>query len=724
MAVPNNSAYEKCHIWNFSTIGGVKRVHLESGDDLVNLPSLDPKLWTALSCPVHGLEIDQRTLELIDSDNDGQIRVPEVIAAVTWILSVLKNPDDLLKQEGALPLSAINVECETGKTLLGSATIILKNLGLEDNTVITAEETSDTARIFAASRFNGDGVITADTPQDPDLVIALNDIMKCVGSVPDRSGKDGIDETLLKNFGDQCVAYQSWYDRIELDRASILPFGEETETALQLYLALKAKVDDFFIRCQLAAFDPASAAMLNLQASRVESITAKDLSACLDEIATYPIAKIEANNVLPLVNGINPAWEKTLAGFKKTIADVLFAKRETLTENEWNSIGTTFAAYQRWKDGKEGGQTDSLGIARVREMLFQDYAGRLQALIAQDKALESEANGIILVDKLVRYYRDLFTVLKNFVTFFDFYHAGTKGIFQAGTLYIDQRSCDLCIKVTDMTKHNAMVSYSGMYLLYCECISRATNETMKIVAALTNGDIDNLVVGRNALFYDRKGRDWDATVIKIVDNPISIRQAFFSPYRKVSRFIEAQVNKVAAAEDEKVSSGAKKGIENLPLHDDDPKVKKVPSVPFDVGKFVGIFAAIGLALGAIGSVLASFVAGFLGLVWWKMPFAFAGVFLLISGPSMIMAFLKLRKRNLAPILDANGWAINARVTLNIPFGNSLTLLAELPKGAKINLNDPFTQKKKPLLPVLLILGVVAGIVLFLLWKYQFIHLHY
>ena len=104
------------HAWSFSTIGGVKRVNLESGADLLNLSSLDPKLWTALSCPVNGLEIDHQTLELIDTDKDGQIRVPEIIEAVNWITSILKNPDDLLKQESIYPLSAINETTERGET--------------------------------------------------------------------------------------------------------------------------------------------------------------------------------------------------------------------------------------------------------------------------------------------------------------------------------------------------------------------------------------------------------------------------------------------------------------------------------------------------------------------------------------------------------------------------------------------------------------------------------
>ena len=386
--------------------------------------------------------------------------------------------------------------------------------------------------------------------------------------------------------------------------------------------------------------------------------------------------------------------------FRNLTVRVLFPGKETITEPEWNKITETFAPYAQWRSEKEGTKVEVLGIDRVSKILSASYKTQIMDLIAQDKELDDEANNIILVNKLVRYHRDIFTLLKNFVTFFDFYTPGSKAIFQAGTLYIDQRSCDLSIKVTDMAKHATMVSFSGMFLIYCDCTSRSSNEKMTIVTALTNGDIDNLVVGKNALFYDREGMDWDATVIKIIDNPISIRQAFFSPYRKVSRFIEAQINKFATAENEKVTTDITKNIENVPAKVEEVKAKKEPPAPFDVGKFVGIFAAIGLAIGAISSALASVVAGFLGLTWWKMPIAFAGLMLLISGPAMIIAFLKLRKRNLAPILDANGWAINASAVVNIHFGNTLTQLAELPKGAKINLNDPFTKKRRPILPAI------------------------
>jgi hypothetical protein len=710
------------HNWSFSSVGGVKRVNLESGDDLLHLEELDQKLWTALSCPVNDLEIDASTLKLMDKDGDEQIRVPEILEAVKWVCSVLNEPNDLLSASEKMPLSAINTNTPEGKTLYASAKIILKSLGKENIDFLTVEDTSDTQKIFANSKFSGDGIITEDTVDSNDLKLLLQQIITCVGSKHDRSGKEGIDQENLDKFKTACVNYLGWYEQQQID-VSILALGENTAIAYESYCKVKSKINDYFIRCRIASYDSEATNALNLSAARVEAITSKDLSGALQDVAEYPLSKIVASKTLSLNEGLNPAWETDIHTFRKLVIEHFFPSSSTLSINEWEKIESAFEPYQNWLAAKAGDEVEILGIDKIKSILTLNAFDTLSQLIVEDLKLEAEANSIILVDQLVRYHRDLFTLLKNFVTFHDFYSPHHKAIFQAGTLYIDQRSCELCIKVHDMPKHNTMVSFSGMFLMYCECKSRSSSESMTIVAALTNGDIDNLVVGRNALFYDREGKDWDATVTKIVDNPISIRQAFWSPYRKVSRFIETQINKFASAQDEKVTADATGKIEALPCKIEANAAPKAPTQPFDVGKFVGIFAAIGLALGAIGTALASVVAGFMGLVWWKMPFAIAGILLLISGPSMIIAYLKLRKRNLAPILDANGWAINARAIVNIQFGNTLTQLADLPKGAKINLNDPFTQKKRPFLPFILFASILLGVILYFLWKLGYMHIN-
>ena len=146
--------------WRFFRAGGFDQVRLDSGEDLAAIDQLDQKLWVALACPTSGLEIDPRTLALIDGDKDGRVRASELIAAAKFATANLKNPDDLLKSRSTLPLDAINDATPEGKTLLASARQILANIGKPDATEISAEDVSDPAKIFAETAFNGDGVIT------------------------------------------------------------------------------------------------------------------------------------------------------------------------------------------------------------------------------------------------------------------------------------------------------------------------------------------------------------------------------------------------------------------------------------------------------------------------------------------------------------------------------------------------------------------------------------
>ncbi len=333
-------------------------------------------------------------------------------------------------------------------------------------------------------------------------------------------------------------------------------------------------------------------------------------------------------------------------------------------------------------------------------------------LIARDAALATESNQIEIVEKAILYRRDLVLLLKNFVSFAAFYGEG-KAIFQTGTLYLDGRSCELCLPVEDATKHAALAGLAKAYLVYCDC-TRLDGAKRGIVAAFTGGDTDNLLVGRNGIFYDRQGNDWDATITKIVENPISIRQAFWSPYKSFVRMIEAQVAKRAAAADQETRGKLESTalvVAQADKSKDDAAVKKAEAKKIDVGTV----AAIGVAVGGIATFLSSVLATFFGLGMW-MPLGILALILAISGPSMLIAWLKLRQRNVGPILDANGWAVNALAKINVPFGGALTKVAALPFGSRRQLHDPFARKRRPYWLYLLFVLVLASGMLWWLGK--------
>lgn len=518
---------------------------IQSGEDIRHLGELDEKLWTVLSCPTTGLEIDSESLRLMDSDGDGKLRVKEVQQAAAWLCSVLRDPEVLL----------------AGK-----------------DEVLIADIVDEGMRTVAEAVAKGN-------PQ-----VSLADVEAAIAGVS-----------------------------IEAVVAPKAPY------AADVMAAYKAKKDEY-----AAYFEQ-------------------------EKLAQLGLAVIAADAVKP---------------------------------------------------GMEQAAFEEMGKA------IADYEAAVAAAAdANAKALAAAQAQYQPLRKLLILIRDFYRLLRNFVTFEDFYRKDIQAIFQAGTLVIDQRACTLCLRVSDMGMQNAQAGASGMFLVYCDCESKKLGQKMQIVAAMTVGDIRNLTVGKNALFYDNQGNDWDAVVTKIIDNPISISQAFWSPYRKFGAWVTDLINKSAAEKDSKgfadLTAKVQEGAKNTPAAGEKPKVQA-----FDIAKFAGIFAAIGMAVGYIGAFFTSVVGGFAALKWWQDILAVLGILLVISGPSMFLAWTKLRKRNLAPVLNANGWAINADVMVSVVFGNTLTTQAQFPL---LQLVDPSVKKKMPCWAKWLIGVVAAAIVAVGVW---------
>lgn len=521
---------------------------IQSGEDIRHLGELDQKMWTVLSCPTTGLEINEESLKLIDLDGDGKLRVKEVIQTADWLCSVLRAPETLLASKAEVPLANI-----------------------ADETILAV-----------AKQVSADG-----------QTVTLADVETAIAAVS-----------------------------VETQPAPEAPFEGD------VIAAYKAKQADY-----AAYFEQAKLQSLGLA----------------------------------------------------TIAED--TQKPGLAEADFAEMGTKIAAYEA-------------GVAAANDA----NAAALSAAQAQYQSLR----------KLLLLSRDFYRLLRNFITFEDFYDkAQPKAIFQAGTLIIDQRACTLCVRVSDMSKQNLQAGASGMYLIYCDCESKRLGKQMQIVAAMTIGGIRNLTVGKNALFYDNEGNDWDAIVTKIIDNPISIGQAFWSPYRKFGAWVTDLINKSAAEKDSKVFSEATNKVQEKKAEMSPLDKKKMET--FDIAKFAGIFAAIGMAIGYIGAFLTDVGKGFKDMFlagWWLPILAILGLMLVISGPSMFLAWTKLRKRNLAPVLNANGWAINADVMVNVMFGSALTQQAQFPM---LQLVDPLAKKGMPAWKKWIIVVASVLVVLLGLW---------
>ncbi|HVE87166.1 MAG TPA: hypothetical protein VND93_30130, partial [Myxococcales bacterium] len=687
------------HRWSFFRAGGFDQVRLDTGADYAALAELDPKLWVALSCPTTGVEIDPHSLELLDTDKDGRVRVPEVLAAVKWMTGVLKSPDLIAAAPARLPLEAINDSTEEGRRLLASARQILHHLGRGSEASIAPADTADTVKITARMLLNGDGVLPPESAGDDAAAAgALKEIMGALGTAKDMSGLDGADAPRIKQFFTEARALVDWWKGSQGD-ATVLPLGDATLPAWEALQAVRGKVDDFFTRCALAEMMGAQvAASLNPPEAEWVALAREELSGGHQRLASLPLARIEVGAALPLAGKVNPAWSERVERFRAACVVPLAGEKSALSLADWTQLKERLAAHGAWLATRPKTAIDQVGLPRLRELVEGPVQATLEALLEKEKALEPEVKAVTSVDRLAHLVRDLKPLLDNFVSFKDFYSRQRKAAFQAGTLYLDSRSMDLCLRVDDVGKHSALAAQSMAYLAYCEC-RRSSGETMNVVAALTGGDSDFLSVGRNGVFFDRRGRDWDATVVKLVDAPIGIRQAFFAPYKRLARFVTEQVEKFAASRGKEQDAALAQGVAQAGAE---------KPAAFDVAKFAGIFAAVGLAVGAIGTALATMAAGLWALRWWQMPVAVAAALLVVSSPSMLLAGMKLRLRNLAPLLDACGWAINSRVLISIPFGATLTQLAVLPPGSTRSLTDPYAPRPARWPWVLLAVAALAS----------------
>ena len=683
--------------WTFTSVGGTVRVKVTSGADIAHLGELDRKMWTVLSCPTRNLEFDQKTLDLLDTDHDGNIRVDEVIANAQWLTGILKDPDMLLTHGTEIPFSAFNEENPDGAKLLASARQILKNLKLEKES-IALEDTADNVKIFAETKFNGDGIITPKSTDDEALSALVTTITETIGKAMDRSGVEGVTADHVEAFYTALAEYAAWQDA---GTKEVFPFGDKTADALAAVEALKDKVADYFMRCKLIGFDADTAPAVDVSVEKIKTIEG-NLALASSAIGEEPLAKPTADCVLPL-DAVNPAWKAAVETMRSL---VLEEGKATLTEAEWADIVGKFAPYTAWMGEKKGVAVEGLGIDKVRDLLKADQKEALLKLVEADKALEEEALSIEAVDKLLRLYHNFYDFLNNYVVLSDFYDPDAKAMFQAGRLYIDQRSTDLCVRVDGP---NADISaLSGMYILYCACKSDKMGKTMNIAAVLTDGDVDSLRPGKNAVFYDREGNDWSAVVTSIVENPISLRQAFWSPYKKAARWISEKIGKVAsdkAAKGEGTLSNITQSATTAPAAGAEAATK---AAPFDIGKIAGIT----IAIAAVTGVVTAIVATLKSLAWWQWIVLIVALMLVISLPAVFIAWRKLRRRDLGPVLNANGWAINAASYVRGKFAKGLTKLAVFPKLTEV---DPAARRKaawRKFFYWLIGLLLVAGVALY------------
>ncbi|GFO63244.1 hypothetical protein M1B72_11070 [Geomonas paludis] len=667
------------HDIGFIATGGDLQAEIRSGEDLVALAGLEISRWVTWACPVDVPHVDRTTLNLLDADGDGFINATDVVEVLHHVKEAVARPELLKDNPGSLTLADLNPETELGEKHLESAARILKLLGKERTDALSVAELDDLTASFHQEPCNGDGIITESSTDDPDLQRWISFLITQYGATQDSSGLPGISLDQVRSHAATVRAWHEWQDGC--DFLHCLP--RDKEMVLLLWHNVREKLEDFFLRCQVAQYDDRGAALMNSPEHDLVQLGSGSLSEAAEQLAHLPLSRVDAAAILSLESGLNPAWKSRIRQFREHIVVPLLGERQELTLAQWEELKERMFFWENWwRDRPES--ADGMDPVLLAEWENGGVEAALAGLIDRDLARKPEADALQMMTALLRYSRDLYHVARNFVSFGALYGARKEPTFCAGTLFVDGRRFDLCLPVSHVKAHAERSQEGNLFLLYCACSKPGVKENRAVVAVVTDGVCGNLHVGLNGVFVAADGEEWQATVTQTVGTPVRLRDAFFAPYLRSARLFYGYLQQPAGGRPGKQkeraegNGQAREGKSGIREPGGATIFAAATGLKMVASRLGGRVAAVGLSLGAISTGVFGEVKFWDRLSPWQLALLAVAPFILISLTSFLMAWLKVNSQSLAPVLEASGWDINPAMKLKPP-KRHLTQKARMPR---------------------------------------------
>lgn len=667
-------------------LGGGRQFVLRSAKDLQYIDKIDEALWGAVRVNIESLNGDRKFLTLIDCDKDGVLLPDEIVRSWHWVRDILIDHSILSENGDTLPIRTVNPESEEGKKIIEAA----KRLTSENNsTRVDLPTVRNTLTELASGPLKGDGIISEDAVNDPDTAELLRDIITCGGGMPNAADKSGVNAAALETFLNAAAGYLEWLDGNS--NSDNLPFGEETATNYAAMAKLRDKIDTYFTYCELVSLNQVN--MLRFE-TNPENMPELDITKREDVagfITGAPIAQPDPGTKLPLTSDrINPAWREAATHF----ADIF--KVKILTPDKWLEIKNSFAPYEAYLSGKTGSEVEQLGSDKLRRYLERKEANQLTAIIAEDTELGSIMGMFESLEKLVLFRIWFFRFLNNYLSLAELFTPNQPSMIQAGSLIIDGYRLDMCIKITDHVQHKKMAENANIKIIYLQATRLCQPDPLKLAVAVTAGcSIKRHFIGKQALFIDDSGSQWDAKIIDVLDAPVTIKEIMFQPLGKIRDLIKARFDKFSAASLKNVDTQLAKGAVA-------PPVTSQAS-----GGMMLLGGGIGIA--AVGSSLALLIKTLQDPKVWNGLLIVLLLFLLITiTPIIITGIIRFRRRSLARFLEAAGWAVNPVIRLTLRTGRLFTHQPKRPMRelSEQELLDIKRREESKILEVILIAAII------------------
>ena len=345
-----------------------------------------------------------------------------------------------------------------------------------------------------------------------------------------------------------------------------------------------------------------------------------------------PLVTEDPDKDLPLKDHLNPKHLEAILDFAAKCVTPLLGEKDVLSRMEWKAVKAKFAPYRDW--------------------------------VASKPQMNADANGkLVEEERLLRYKLHMGEFLENYVTMDRLYSEKDYAIFQTGILRIDGREMNLCFHVDSEAAHSALSEKSHCCVIYLKLTRKNEAAERNLCAVVTAGTVGALYVGRNGVFYDRDGKDWAAVITKVVESQVSLMEAFWAPWKKIGEGIGAAVKKFLGDKQAAATASVQKGTE---------------STQAGGAAMASSVAAIGIGVGMVGAAFASIMAAVSSMTPVQIVLSIFAIILIVSLPSVILTWFKLRRRDLGAILNASGWAVNREIRFSMKRARGFTKCAPNP----------------------------------------------
>ena len=351
-----------------------------------------------------------------------------------------------------------------------------------------------------------------------------------------------------------------------------------------------------------------------------------------------PLVTDEPDKTLPLRDHLNPKHLEAILAFAEKCVKPVLGERDSISRLEWKKVKAAFAPYRTWA------------------------AAKPVASAPEKAGLEEE-------ERLIRYRMNLGEFLVNYVSMDRLYGGKGEAMFQTGVLRIDGKELNLCFHVDSEAAHSALSGRSECCVIYVKLSRPEEGAAGTICAVVTAGTVGGLYVGRNGVFYDRDGRNWEATITKVVESQVSLAEAFWMPWKKLGAAIAGAVKKFLGDRESAADAKLAAGAQNVTAG------KKDGATGAGGAALASSVAAIGIGVGMVGAAAASLMAAVKGMGPWQAVAAVVAIILVVSLPSVILTWFKLRRRDLGAILNAGGWAVNRQMRFSMKLARGFTKCA-------------------------------------------------